>query len=494
MNTEKTETVIGIDFGTTNTAIFELSKHAGGVKKRIFSDGQELPIPSLLAISNDEKTQFGSIAKKNIEKEDYLRTHTIISSFKSLLGTGKNISINDKQFSAKIVTASFLGAIKSYVKNKYNVDINEAVFSYPVDFPPKARQELCDAANRVNIKVTGMVNEATAAYLAVEDKLRGFSNILVMDWGGGTFDASVLSVADSRLTEKAVCGVRTGGDEIDMALAKYVHSKIIRNYEPDKRISFDEMPRQCQRNMLLFCENAKINISETDDETSLTVVDYGIYGTKTVALTPSELNELVKPIIKDKIIPAIKSVLERAHIPPAAIDKVVIAGGSSNLTLYANVVNRMFGADRILLPEQKRFVSANGAAMMPFIGGGFKLAGDIGILMSDNSVYPLLKQGRDGVGSHSKTVTFSLVEDSRDARFIVTNSERNVIYDKISIPTKGFLNENIEVSAEITPYQTALLRFHNDTMTDSLKDVRKQINKLMFYYDLNNIRQEALGQ
>lgn len=489
MSDNKRASVIGIDFGTTNTAVYEITESNGALKERIFSEGGDFSIPSVLSFSSDNRISFGSSVRKSLEDEDYLRTHAIVSSFKSFLGTDKRTPVFEKEYSPVDLTAYYLSSIVEYVQGKYNVEIKEAVFSYPVDFSPQARKDLCEAAQKAGISVLSMITESTGAFLAVQKELSGFSNIMVIDWGGGTFDISILSVKDKKLMEKSVYGVKVGGDDIDLELAKYVHSKIISSAGAEKRIPFDEMPSNHKQKLISMCERAKIQISETEEDFSFTLLKYGIYGTKTIEITMHELSEIVKPIISSKILPAINTALVQAQMSAISIDRVIIAGGSSNLTPYANAIMRIFGAEKVLIPEKTVFISAKGAAMLPLVGNGVKLADDVGILLSDNTIFPILKKNGNIKNSHKSTVTFSLVEDSSDAHFIITNSDGTMIYDKISIPTKGFLRENIEVTACLTSYQTAEFNFHNDTMADAIKDTNVQICKLTFFYDLSEIQE-----
>ena len=100
---------------------------------------------------------------------------------------------------------------------------------------------------------------------------------------------------------------------------------------------------------------------------------------------------------------------------------------------------------------------------------------------------PILHKNKDGVGSKSNRFTFSLTEDSPDAHFIITNGDGRIVYDKMNTPTKGFLQERLEVTAEIDKDQIANIKIHNNTVADELKDSKIKIHNLTFYYDLSAI-------
>jgi hypothetical protein len=133
--------------------------------------------------------------------------------------------------------------------------------------------------------------------------------------------------------------------------------------------------------------------------------------------------------------------------------------------------------------------------MMRIIGGNFKLSETIGIVLSDKSIFPLLHAHKDGVGAKTAPVSFSLVEDALDARFIFANLDEeknsNIVYERISIPTKGFLNELIEVGAQIGLDQIARINIHNKFMGNiqSNPPHEVEINKLTFYYDISDLNE-----
>lgn len=479
----KTGSLISIDFGTSNTSIVSVMRDEHGEKVAILGEDGEFPFASLLAISNENKLFFGNKVRKS--RDQLEESCRLVASFKSLLGTDNCITVNGKDITPVQLTAEYLRCLKRVIHKKYNIDITEAAFSFPVDFSPRARRDLVEAAQKAEITVKGMVSESTATYMAVRDKLKGKARVMVVDWGGGTLDVSIIEVEGKRVRESSVYGEKIGGDDIDYALAKRVHAMLGNKVEDKSKLcDFEEMPPVERDKMLSAVERAKIQLSEDGEEYPLSIRDYGNYGTKTVFITNEMFTEMVKPIIKNRVLPTINSALERAEISTADIDAVVIAGGSSYLRPYADAMLNLFGEGKIVLPEKLQFVSAIGAADALFMEGKFKLADDVGILMSNETVYPILKKDTDGVGSKSETYAFSLVEDSKEARVFIASGNAKTIYTRVDVPTKGFLTERIEISAEIDDTQVAVFTIHNSSLADAEEDTVCKINGLTFYYDL----------
>ncbi len=501
-----TKRFIGIDFGTTNTAVFEYTTDDSGItNQRILSENgtSNTAFPSIMAITTDNtRCLIGSKVKK--EKEKISETHTIIRSFKSFLNEEKPITINGAFISPVKLVSFYLQAIKKQIFKVYNINISEASFSYPVDFGATARRQLAAAAEDAGINVTSMISESTAAYLACKDGIGVYQNVMVIDWGGGTLDMSILKIERNKVFEKSIYGIKFGGDDIDILLAERMHANVNRMAkEFIKKKAFEDISLSDRDKMISLCEEAKIEISNSQEDYLATLQSYGDYGTQNFVISVDEFEGIVSPLIRTKVVPAIAEALKRSEMTPSSIDAVIIAGGSSKLLSFMNAVINIFGQDKIFCPVDLalskstvegnkintrggvQFVSAKGAAFSLTLGDGFKLNEGIGILMSDNSVYPLFKGQQDGEGA-SVELTFSLVEDTQDAHFIITNESGTHVYDKFIVPTKGFLRENLKVNASITKYQTILLNVNDQMMSDKLKDTSREITGMTMYYDLSN--------
>ena len=278
-------------------------------------------------------------------------------------------------------------------------------------------------------------------------------------------------------------GEQIGGDYIDKELAQRIHAKLNLKLEnKDEAVAFEEMAPEQKDKLINACEKAKIQISEDGGNYLLTIRNYGIYGTKTLKISVEEFEDILKPIIEKYVVTTIRKVLYRAELSPGSIDAVVAAGGSSSLRMFGLVLENIFGAEKVIRPQDFQFVSAEGAAVTNLIGGDFRLNDDVGILLSDNTVFPILQKEKDGVNSE-KQYTFSLVEDAPDAHFIFTNGNGKNVFDKINVPTKGFLKEHLVVTAQIGFDQIARIKIHSDAMPKSYLQ-KLEISGLTYYYEL----------
>ncbi|WP_195468126.1 Hsp70 family protein [Clostridium sp. D43t1_170807_H7] len=480
----KKGTYYGIDFGTTNTAIVRMTVDEYGIKENIIGEGGEYPFSSIVAIpkKSGQKILFGNdVKKRSVElSEDY----HVISSIKSYLGTEKEFIVNEERYTATDITCAFLKHIKGYIRNTFNEDLSESVFAIPVDFSARARTELSKAAKEAGIKVLGFVSESSAAYLASLNRIKSYSNAVVIDWGGGTLDISILDLQGDRVSENSIYGTQFGGDDIDIELAKRVHTKLIN--QTGIQVSFDEMCPIQKDNIISRCEKAKISFMDYDDET-ISLRNYGKFGTKNVRIDYDFFKGVLTPLIKGRVLATINKAMELANKNKDSIDVVIMAGGSVNLRPFAEIITSVFGEEKIVTPEKAQWVVAKGACLVNVMGTKSILSDDIGILLSNNVVYPLFSKDKHGVDSEIKPIDFSLTEDSTSANFIFTNTTNNIRYGIKTIPTKGFLQEKIQVSGVIGKDQIARFKFTNDTMGDYSEDTL-EINKLKFYYDISTIK------
>lgn len=472
---------IGIDFGTTNTAVSHVLRDAHGMKITYLGEDGEFPFPSMVAMSKiDGKMIFGKEVKQR--RNELSSDYKIFSSMKTLLEDDQEFIVNNKKFTAIRVTAFFLKYVKDYIKSNHNIDIKEAIITCPVDFDSKSRKKLKVAAEAAGIKVKGYINESTSAYIANRHLGKAHSKVMVVDWGGGTIDLSILDVKGSRIYESSVFGDRCGGDDIDLLLAQKMHSMLVN--QTGKFVSFDEMADAERDKMISNCEAMKLEFTLYDDA-QFSIRNYGEFGTKALKIDFSYFQDVVTPIIKD-VLKAINTAMERAQTTKAGIDAVILVGGSCGLRPFENIMLDLFGPDKIIRPDKMQWSVATGAAYMGIIGGEYYLNDDVGVMLSDDTVYPILEKERSKVGCKTTPITFLITEDTSNAHFIFTNGKKDINYGIKHVATKGFLQEELELSSEIKMDQTAKITIRNKTM-GSDQNTYHEINKLKFYYDLHQI-------
>jgi molecular chaperone DnaK len=182
--------------------------------------------------------------------------------------------------------------------------------------------------------------------------------------------------------------------------------------------------------------------------------------------------------------------MKQACVSASGIDAVIMAGGSSGLKPFAHAVANVFGRERIVLPENTAWSVAEGVALLASTAGEFVLNDDVGVVLSDGTVYPVFRKSIDCVGGKAGPINFSLSEDTQNAHFIFTNSDSSVVYGKLNINAKGFLQENLQLAAKIDEDQTATIFVRNRYMGEDYN--RKiEINRLTFYYDLADLSGEG---
>lgn len=470
---------IGIDFGTTNTTVVEICKNEFGQEIRNLGEKNNTPFSSIVAIpkNGSDNILFGQTVRKR--QLELSKTHDIFSSMKSYLGTDREFIVGDNILTATDITAKFLMYVRQYIKVTYNIDITTATFSLPVGFTPKARKELKKASILAGIIPNGFISEATAAYIANMHE-NSFSKVMVIDWGGGTLDISVLDILENKLIENAVWGEKIGGDDIDLEMSNLVHQEILKKY--DEKVSFENMSLSQQDILISLCEKAKIDFSIYDDDFPLTVQNYGIYGTKTIDISYDFFKDIAKKVILKKILPNIDIALKRANISKDDIEAVIIVGGSSNIKPFATAISNTFGLNKIIIPKNLQWSVAIGAGFFNIIGAKLKLNSDVGILIDDDSIYTILKKSEHGVDCQIQPITFALTDDSQEAKFIFVDELGNSYLNE-TIPTKGFLKENIILNAKISDEQIATITIKSDAVS-SKYEKNIEINKLKFYYDL----------
>ena len=231
-------------------------------------------------------------------------------------------------------------------------------------------------------------------------------------------------------------------------------------------------------------ERMKIDFSEYEDYT-ITLGE----GSKPVNVDYDIFSDMITPLITKKVHNSIFKIMKNANVSPEDIDAVILAGGSSGLRPFADIILSLFGEDKIIFDSENnryQWMAAKGAAITSAMECDFRLGDDICILLSDGTTYPIFKKDENKVGDKSKPVSFSMTNDSYDAHFIITDSTGENRYATVSANAKGYVDEMFDLSVEIGKDQIARVEIDNPAMGPAYK-VRCEINKLRFYYDLKDI-------
>ncbi|MCL2498350.1 MAG: Hsp70 family protein [Symbiobacteriaceae bacterium] len=483
----------GIDFGTTNTAVVRIQEESFARQVTILGEEGLYPFSSIVAIPKEGgNCLFGrEVRRRRLELS---ATHEIYTSMKPFLGrkeadgTPFSLLVGGERYYPKDIVVAFFRHIQEQLRQAPGVDITAASFTYPCNFTPAARGELLAAAAEAGIKVEAFLSEPSAAYLANYHLGKAYSRVMVLDWGGGTLDISILQLTGSSLQEIEVEGESFGGDDIDLEIAQRLHARIVKA-SGVVGAAFHDMDLKDRDALIAGSEAGKIELAHTD-EYPLRVRNYGMYGNQFVYLSSQELDSMVEPLLRDRVLKTIAGAMEKAGLTsPESIDCLIITGGSSNLRCYERAITELFAHCQIIVPSHVQWSTATGAALMQIMGSKIRLNDTISLLLSDGSYFPVLPQGM-AVGEATPPYTFSLMEDALDAHFIFSNQNGD-LYQRVAVPTKGFLRENLVLQGSIDEDQVARFQIRNHSFgSDPLAVTQVALHRLPFYYDISVLQEK----
>lgn len=430
----------GIDFGTTNSACIGIQEGRRAIK---YNDGSGNPFPSLIIIDRmTEKVYCGR--KAWMQREELSESCEVIPSVKTYLGTDKTWKIKGKVWTPEMVAAEVFLGLKSQVQKQSGVaELNEAVVSIPVGFAPEKRVALRKAAQMAGIEIKSFVSEPTAAFFCHYDEVKFHTRLGVFDWGGGTLDVSIIENRNGRVKELATGGIRLGGDDIDRKLAEWAHSVIAT--EKNCSLSFEQMPPNARDKLIAYCEQAKKELTY-DDRTEIRFWKYGDIDEVALSIDIETFSGLIRYDV-EKAIDCFEECLKNARISLEELDCILMVGGSVNLRPFIETVNKRWKGKEFY-PRESDWSVAQGAAGLSVNPGQYFLAQSVGVIMSDDSFYPILKEGEPVIIDDQISCTFALVEDSDTANFIFSDG-MGVSLGNLHAPTYGFFKEKIDLKTAV---------------------------------------------
>lgn len=421
--------IIGIDLGTTNSCV---SVMENGKPKILETPEGKRTIPSVVSFKGDEII-VGDAAKRQM-----VTNKNTIHSIKRLIGTKKTVDIEGKKYTPEEISAHILSYIKSCAEAKLGTTINKAVITVPAYFNDSQRQATKNAGKIAGLEVERIINEPTAASLAYGiDKLEKEQKILVYDLGGGTFDVSILDIADGTFEVLATSGDNNlGGDDWDQKIIDWILAEVKKEHSVD--LSTDKMAMQRLKDA---AEKAKIELSGLKEaEINLPFISMTGNGPLNVdlKLSRAKFEELTKELLERTIKP-VEDALKEAKLTTNDIHKVLLVGGSTRMPAVEELVTKKLGKspDKNINPDE---VVAQGAA----IQGGV-LMGDVkDILLLDVTPLTLSIETLGGVATPvikrnstipiSKSQIFSTAADNQPAVDVhVVQGERPMVADNKSL-------------------------------------------------------------
>lgn len=445
--------VIGIDLGTTFSAVSVLE---GGKPIIIPNAEGARTTPSVVSVKNGER-MVGQVAKN----QAILNPDNTVRSIKRHMGEDFKVKLDGKEHSPQEVSAMILQKLKSDAEAYLGQKVTQAVITTPAYFSDAQRQATKDAGKIAGLEVLRIINEPTAASLAYGLDKSDEHTILVFDFGGGTFDVSILELGDGVFEVKSTNGNNhLGGDDIDQLLIDFLAEE----FKKENGIDLREDKTSLQR-LKEVAEKAKIELSSKQSaDVNLPFITADANGPKhlNTSISRSKFEQMMQPII-EKLRGPTEQALKDSGLKTSDINKVIFVGGSTRIPAVQELVKSLTGkeGDKSVNPDE---AVAMGAA----IQGGI-LAGDVkDVLLLD--VTPL-SLGIETLGSvftkiidknttipTKKSQVFSTAADNQPAVTIrVGQGERSMFpdnkvlgqFDLVGIPPAPRGVPQIEVTFDI---------------------------------------------
>lgn len=326
--------IIGIDLGTTNSAVAVLE---GKESKIITNPEGNRTTPSVVSFKNGE-TQVGEVAKRQA-----ITNPNTISSIKRHMGEeGYKVNVEGKEYTPQEISAMILQYIKDYAEKYLGEEVTQAVITVPAYFNDSQRQATKDAGKIAGLKVERIVNEPTAAALAYGlDKQDKDEKILVFDLGGGTFDVSILELGDGVFQVLSTNGdTHLGGDDFDNKIIDW----LVEGFKSEHGIDL-EADKMAMQRLKDAAEKAKKDLSGvTSAQISLPFITAGAEGPLHLetTLTRAKFNELTQDLVERTKVP-VRNALADAGLTNADIDEVILVGGSTRIPAVKEAVQAETG-------------------------------------------------------------------------------------------------------------------------------------------------------
>ena len=445
--------IIGIDLGTTNSCVAVME----GTQPVVIANSEgSRTTPSIVAFTKTGERLVGQAAKRQAvtnpgntvysikrfmgRRTDEVNEEQKLVPYKIKGGEGNavRIDISGKEYTPQEISAMILQKMKQTAEDYLGQKVTEAVITVPAYFNDAQRQATKDAGEIAGLTVRRIINEPTAAALAYGlDKKGKNEKIAVYDFGGGTFDISILELGDGVFEVKSTDGdTHLGGDNIDSRLVDYLADEFVKSDGVDLR----KDPMALQR-LKEASEKAKMELSSLmQTDINLPFITATADGPKhlNITMTRSKFEQLVKDILEKTVEPC-KRALANAKVTPNDIDEVILVGGSTRIPKVQEIVRNLFGKEphKGVNPDE---VVAVGAGIQ-----GAVLTGEVtDVLLLDVTPLTLGIETMGGVATPMiqanttiptrKSEVFSTASDSQPSVEIhITQGERPMANDNKSL-------------------------------------------------------------
>jgi molecular chaperone DnaK len=347
--------IIGIDLGTTNSVVAIME---GGEPKVIINEEGSRLTPSVVAFTKEGEVLVGQVAKR----QAIINPENTIYSIKRFMGRrwdevqdelkrvpykvsrGPNdtlrVVVRDKEYTPQQISAFILQKLKKAAENYLGEPVSEAVITVPAYFNDSQRQATKEAGEIAGLNVRRIINEPTASALAYGLDKKKDEVVAVYDFGGGTFDISILEVGDNVVEVKSTAGdTHLGGDDLDQRVIDW----LVAEFKKDQGIDLSRDKMAMQR-LKEAAEKAKIELSSTlETEINLPFITADASGPKhlSMKLTRGRFEQMVADLIEKTEGPCTQA-LKDSGLPPEKIDEAVLVGGSTRVPKVQELVKQLF--------------------------------------------------------------------------------------------------------------------------------------------------------
>ena len=330
--------IIGIDLGTTNSCVAVME---GKEVKVIANPEGNRTTPSVVAYKNGERIVGDAAKRQMVTNKD------TIYSIKRLMGTNEKVTLDGKSYTPQEISAMILSYLKSYAEGYLGEPVTEAVITVPAYFNDAQRQATKDAGKIAGLEVKRIINEPTASALAfgIDKDTSKEQKVLVYDLGGGTFDVSILDIADGTFEVLSTAGdTHLGGDDFDNVIIDWLNDNFKKEHGVD--LKNDRMILQRLKDA---AEKAKKDLSgmvETEISLPFICPDPNGAGALNLEtkLTRAEFDKMTKFLVDKTMVP-VRQALSDAKLSARDIDHVLLVGGSTRIPAVQEAVKRELGQE-----------------------------------------------------------------------------------------------------------------------------------------------------